>query len=386
VALCFLAQNCAMGFAFGSFGPLLASSEAHFGVSRTVASTGMSLIMLAIGGLAPFLGSLLQRHSVRAAMIAGALLSAMGYWGLAVLHSFALGLVMYALIGTGVSLTAILGPLILISRWFEANRARMLSLVNLPLALFVTPYLIARMLPEQGRCAILGSIGTTFLLLAPLLLLLVEQPPSGNAQPRSSTANAPVATSGSAATILRKPAFWLLSIGIGIMAGAGSAYMVHIVPFGIERQMSLPAAAALLSVYSGAGIFGTLLFGWIADRLGPPSALVISASCQAVLWWSLLQVNGAQLYLVAALLGVCVVPLTTLHGAALSRVFGAAAVGRATGYSYLVKLPFIFSFAPAMGRIFDVFGGYHTPFLLTAGLMVLSSASFYLMKLSLRTD
>jgi sugar phosphate permease len=152
----------------------------------------------------------------------------------------------------------------------------------------------------------------------------------------------------------------------------------------MEKQMSLPAASAVLSIYSGAGIVGTLLFGWIADRLGPPSALVVSASCQAVLWWCLLQVNGVLLYVVAGFLGICVVPLVTLHGAALSRVFGAAAVGRATGYSYSVKLPLIFAFAPAMGWTFDVFGGYRMPFLLTAGFMVLSTVSFYLMGANLR--
>ena len=379
VALCFLAQNCAMGFAFGSFGPLLASTEEHFGISRTVASTGMSLIMLAIGGLAPFLGTLLVHRSVRSAMIAGALLSAVGYWGLAFLHSFALGLVMYALIGTGVSLTAIIGPLVLISRWFDANRARMLSFVNLPIALFVIPYLIARALPEYGRVAVLGGLGTVFLVLAPALLLLVEHPPSRDPQPRITAAKEAAAAITSTA-ILRVPAFWFLSIGMGIMAGAGTAYVVHIVPFGMQQHMSLAAASGLLSIYSGAGIFGTLLFGWIADRLGPPAALVISASCQAVLWWSLLQVNGTLLYVAAALLGICVVPLTTLHGAALSRMFGATAVGRAIGFSYSVKLPFIFVFAPAMGWVFDVSGGYRTPFLLTAGLMVLSSTSFYVTK------
>ena len=383
VLLCFLAQNCAMGFAFGSFGPMLASTEQHFGVSRTVASTGMSLIMLAIGGLSPILGSLMQRASIRNWMITGALLSAIGYWGLALLHSFQLALLMYAFVGTGVCLVAILGPLMLVSRWFDENRAKVLSLVNLPIVLFVTPYLVAEVLPQHGRFGMLGAMGTAFLLLVPAFLLLVEHPPAATARPGAAAAGQ-AAIGESSAAILKRPAFWLLSLGIGIMAGAGSGFVVHVVPFGVEKQMSLPAASALLSVYAGAGIFGTLLFGWIADRLGPPAALVISAFCQALLWWGLLEVDGVPLYLVAGLLGICVVPLVTLHGAALSHMFGAAVVGRAMGYSYSVKLPFIFGFAPAMGWMFDALGAYRAPFLLTAGLMALSSVSFYLMLLSLR--
>jgi len=371
-----------MGFCFGSFGPLLASTEQQFGVSRTVASTGMSLVLLAIGGLSPVIGALLQRRSIRHAMIVGALLSAFGYWGLALLHSFVPALLMYGLIGTGVCLTAILGPLVLVSRWFEKNRGRALSLVNLPIMLFVTPYVVARLLPGYGRFAILGTIGSMFLILALLLLLLVDHPTRpGKA---GSTAVLRAASASDTATILKQPAFWLLSLGIGIMAGAGVAYVVHIVPFGGESHLSLPAASALLSVYSGAGIFGTLVFGWVVDRLGPPTALVISAACQAVLWWSLLQVTGGALYLLAALLGVCMVPLTTLHGSALSKLFGPRLVARATGYSYLIKLPFIFFVAPAIGALFDKFGGYRTPFLIVALAMVVSAASFYLMRLSLR--
>ena len=384
VLLCCLAQNCAMGFAFGSFGPLLTSTEQHFGVSRTMASTFMSLIMLTIGLLSPILGSLLQRISVKRSMIVGALLSAVGYWGLSMLQSFELALVMYGLVGIGVCLTAILGPLILVNRWFDERRGRVLSLINLPIALFVVPYIIAELLPQLGRAAVMSAIGTVFLLLAPALLLIDEKRPAVSASRETGATHAQSESGDGAAAIFKRPAFWLLSVGIGIMAGCGSAYMVHIVPFGLEKQMSLPAASALLSIYSGAGIFGTLLFGWIADRIGATAALVCSALGQALAWWGLLQVDGLSLYVVAALLGICVVPLVTLHGAALSQMFGAATVGRAMGLSYSIKLPFIFSFAPGMAWLFGMHDSYQLPFLLTAGLMVLSSLSFYLMSRTIR--
>src|SRR3546814_4019377 len=125
----------------------------------------MGLVLLAIGGRSPVLGGLLQKGSVRSAMIGGALLSAMGYWGLALLPSFSLALVMFGLIGTGVCLLGILGPLTLINRWFAQARAKVLSIANLPLALFVPPFLVAALLPTVGRLALLGGIGPLFLLL-----------------------------------------------------------------------------------------------------------------------------------------------------------------------------------------------------------------------------
>ena len=388
VLLCFLAQNLAMGFAFGSFGPLLASTEQHFGVTRTVATTGMSLILLAIGGLSPLLGGLLQKVSVRSAMIGGAALSALGYGGLALLPSFSLALVMFGLIGTGVCLMGILGPLTLINRWFVTDRAKVLSIVNLPIALFVTPFLVAQLLPDFGRLAILGGIGTIFLLLIPLLFSIVEDPARIGQAPRGMevTSEGKIATDRPLSTreILSIPAFWLLSLAIGVMAGSGTAFVVHIVPFGMERQLTLQTASALLSAYAGAGIFGTLLFGWIADRIGPPRALVLTTFCQALLWWGLLHVAGFPLFILAALLGICVVPLNTLHGATLSQLVGPSSIARAMGTSFAIKLPFIFTFAPLVGFVFDRAGGYRLPFMLTSGLLAVACMGFVLMVFAVR--
>lgn len=234
VLLCLLAQNCVMGFAFGSFGPLLASTEQDFGVSRALATAGMSLITLALGGLSPVLGGWMERVSVRTGMAGGALLSAIGYVGLACAGSFAVALGMYGLIGIGVCLTAILGPLILISRWFDKNRGKVLSIVNLPILLFLTPYIVAKLLPHYGRAGLLSAMGAICALLALLLLRLVEPAPvaAQQAQP-----GVPAAQCASGASLLKRPAFWLLSLGIGIMAGAGTGFVVHIVPFGMSRQM-----------------------------------------------------------------------------------------------------------------------------------------------------
>jgi MFS family permease len=339
----------------------------------------MSFIMLAIGGLSPLLGSLLRRVPVRIAMIAGALLSSAGYWGLALVQSFQLALLMYGLIGTGVCLLGILGPLVLVNRWFVTNRAKTLSLVNLPIALFLTPYIIAMLLPVQGRFTILCAIGTSFLLLIPLLFSLVEHPASA----ANTTATADKAATKSLelnegiGSILRNPSFWLVSIGIGVIAGAGIAFVVHIVPFGMDRGMSLGAASSLLSVYSGCGIFGTLLLGWLADRIGPPSTLIIAAAAMSVLWWSLLHITGAPLYVVAGLVGIFAVPVVTLHGAALSEIFGVSSISRAMGCSYSVKLPFIFSFAPVAGMLFDRTGDYRLSFLIIAGLLAIAAGCFY---------
>jgi cyanate permease len=383
VVVCFFAQNLSMAMAFGTFGPMLASTQVHFGVSRAIAATGMSFITLAIGGLSPVFGSLLRRISVRSAMVAGALISSAGYGGLALAHSFSVAQVMFGLIGTGVCLLGILGPLVLINRWFATNRAKMLSLVNLPLALFLAPYIIAVELPIYGRFTILCAIGAIFLLLIPLLFSLIEHPvmatnaklTAGNADLRN------LELTEGFGSIFGNPAFWLVSLGIGIITGAGIAFVVHIVPFGMDKGMSLRAASALLSIYSGCGIFGTLLLGWLADRIGPPSTLVIAAAAMAVLWWSLLRIDGAPLYVAEALIGVFGVPVGMLHGAAMSEIFGVDTISRAMGCSYAIKLPFLFGFAPVVGMLFGRSGDYQLPFLVVAALLAAAAVCFYVVRM-----
>ena len=387
-----LAQNCALGFGYGSFGPLLASTEARFHVTRAVATLGMSLITLAISISSPLAAGLLRKTSVRLAMMFGAILSSAGYWGLALFAGFGQALAMYALIGLGITLLAILGPVIVVNRWFDEGRAKILSLVNLPIMMFAVPFIVAELLPIVGRLLVLASMGVLFLALIPLLMLVADRPPAIAASeldlPASAQRNSVMLTLGAFSAedrrILASPRFWLLSYAIGAIAGSGTAFMVHVVPFGTAQGMTLQSASGLLSVYAGAGIFGTLFFGWLCDKVGPYVAVLTSAASQAVLWLVLTGAHGATLFGVSAALGICVVPLVTYHGASLSELFGPELVGRAMGFSYALKLPFLFCFAPFVAFLFDRFGNYRVAFLVTALILTTAAMALFALVLSAR--
>lgn len=367
--LCFLAQNCGIGVTYGVFGPLLASTEQQLGVSRSAATMAVAVIGLTVGVVAPLLGQLLGRISVRTAMVSGAAISAAAYWGVAATDSLVVMLALYAVIAAGIALMVVLGPVILVSRWFVTGRGKALSVVNLPIAMLVVPYVAGALLPSLGRAAILQGVGGIFLLLALVLLFVKDQPVEPVQAPGADVQAQPDGSlTLSSRDILRPPAFWLLSAAIGIMAGAGTGFIVHIVPYGVEIDLTLADAAGLVSAFALAGVGGTLLFGWIADRIGPTAALALAAAAQAATWWALLHTSGWSLYAAAAVMGICVAPMTTLHGAALSWLFGAANVSRAMGYSYVVKLPFNFGFAPVLAMLYDHFEGYRIPFLAAAGL------------------
>lgn len=377
VVICFLGYNMTVGFALGSFGPLLVSTEQDFGVSRSAATMGMAFMNLAIGGLGPLLGTLMQRIPVSHAMAAGGLLSAAGYLGLATLNYYPLALLMFVLIGAGISLSGVIGPLTVISRWYADGRGRALSIVNLPIAVLVTPFVVSAALPYAGRSAILGTAAIIFIALIPLFLLLRDPAPAEVGTSGEAAAKGPPAMSNAARTdtalesrqIFAMRSFWFLSLAMGIMSGTGSVFYAHMVPFGTSQAMSLTAAAGLLSANAAAGMFGVLLFGRIADWLGPPQTLVLASFLQMLLWLVLLVAPVEGLYLASALMGICAMPMLTLHGAALSALIPPHSVSRGMGLSYAIKLPFLFVLPLAAAFLFEATNGYLVPFTAVAGLM-----------------
>jgi len=89
-----------------------------------------------------------------------------------------------------------------------------------------------------------------------------------------------------------------------------------------------------------------------------------------------LLVSGPALFAVVAILGMCCSPLMALHGGALGALFGANGVSRAMGFSFLVKLPFIFAYGPAAGALFDLTGGYSLSFMLCTASLTIATLSF----------
>ena len=65
-----------------------------------------------------------------------------------------------------------------------------------------------------------------------------------------------------------------------------------------------------------------------------------------------------------------------LHQAALSELLGRDSISRGLGLSYLVKLPFVFSFAPLAALLFERTGGYNMPFLIIGAVLVLAGIMF----------
>ncbi len=359
-ALGSLAQNCALGLTFGSFGALMPGLEVKFDASRGVVATALGMFVLSMSLLSVPVGARLSRWSLRTTMIGGALACSLGFALMTFAQNITQIIVLYTVvIGLGVCLLGVLPASTLVSRWFDKDRGKALGLINMPILLLMTPPLTALVLTEYGINTVFASLSVLFLLCAAMLMMVRDAPElSGIAKDGGGPPPAAPALMTTPA-VLSSRAFWCLSLGVGIIAGGGTLLTAHIVPLAVGRGFALEPASLLLSAYAAAGLIGALLFGWLSDRFGARNTLVINAVGQIVLWGALMMIGVyGMMMTIAALIGLFTTSILAVHSAAINEIFGRENFSAVLGMSYLPKLVFISGSAPLAGFLFDYAGDY----------------------------
>ncbi|MBB3860183.1 MFS family permease [Novosphingobium hassiacum] len=366
VVVCMLANNLTLGLIYGTFGAMLSSNEQAFAVARDTISFGMSAVATTTGLSALLMGKVVRRITPRIAILIGTLSAAVAFGGLGLTTSITVALAMWALLGFSAAMAAILGPVAIAAEFFPAKSGKFLAMVNLPVVLFVSPWLVTAILPALGRDGVYMAMA---LCLLPISLLVLLALPKGT----GTTAAPPPPRSGKPdQTMLSRADFWLITLGIAVIAGTGTAFTVHAIPYAQAEGLSVSASALMFSAYMGAGLVGVPFFGWLADRIGAPRALALSGLVQCLCWAGLGTMPPVAFVPIAALLGAATTPLTTLHGAAMAQIFGAARVGTAMGYSFAIKLPFLFVAAPAVGYVYVKLVDYRPALLAVSATLVVA--------------
>jgi MFS family permease len=365
--IAFLAQNCSIGFMFGSFGLLLGAVESKMAVSRDVSSLGVPLVMLGMALMAPVVGGLSAKISVRAMMIAGALLNAAGYALLAFAPTITLNLVAYGLlIGPGICMVGTITPATLVTRWFTVQRGRALGIVHMPLAVAIVPLIAAFVLREYGLATVYLALAAGMALLVLPLLFVIDFPPSvADPSGEDMATEAAIDPGLSAGELLKRGRFWALALASASIGTGGTMIVTHLAPMVTGWGEDATQAATLMAIMPAAGIAGSVIFGWLADKLGGGWALTINCLNQAALWALLLLQPPFWLLLpLIALIGIHSSAISATFGMALSEQFGAASFGRGFGLSNLINLPFLVAGVP-IGAYFFVHTGSYAGALIT---------------------
>ena len=352
-----LSHNIIIGCLMGSFSVMLASVETRMGVSRAESSLVGGLVIFGSAIIGAFVGPVMAKYSLRPLMFLGAALMVAGFLILAFTTSYPLYLASYLLLfGPSMALAGSVGPATLVTRWFSSNRGLALGLVHLSLVVAVMPLLCTWMLANYGAQATYLTLAVlTGVILFPATLAIRDYPPG--AQLEAAEVAAP--DSLTVPQILKTPAFWAIAMVAGLIITSLMMLTFNMIQIAASLGITGYDAALLQSIMAFSGMAGSILFGWVADRIGGGRGIALIALNSALLLL-LLQIDMPYAARAA------VIGLLGLHGAgmipnvsrALAHSLGSESFSRAFGLQAALSVPFTIVGIAAMGLAFDRTGSY----------------------------
>ena len=370
-ALCGMAcLGCGVGL-IGIYGFFVEPLAQTFGVGVAAINTGPVALLLVPAFVAPLVGRLVDRVSIRRLMLAGVTCAMLSLCVSSIAPS--LWVAALGFLGFAVGLT-LYGPVVvngLLVKTYPGREARALAVaaMGISVASMLLPPLVGVLLAWlQWRLALaLLALG---LMVCLWLLVLAGIP--------AHTGAAQGNTQGALETgLYRRPAFWLIglcvALGLNVSLVLGICYPPHFV----NQGYSVAEAGWLMSAAGLAGMTGKGIVAWLGDA-GRHYARWIAAGLL------LLQVAGIYLLLAAdgvsqllpamCLIGFGAGGFIPMHPYLNSRYFDAANIGQVNGAQMPLFLPFGLVGAPLAGYAYDQLGNYQLVFQCLGVALLLSAA------------
>ena len=283
---------------------------ADLGGERSIPSAASALAWLGtgVGGLA--MGLLAERIGTRASVLLGAVMVALGLalssggaaWQLYVGHGLLIGF-----LGNG----AINAPLyVYVSRWFELRRGAAVALISSGqyAAGAGWPPLFEKAIATWGWQRTMIAYGVLVVgIVVPLALVMLKPPPLEPKRQPSGLTAAEAAAERRQATFGLHPnlVFGLLSIASFLCCIPMAMPSAHLIAFCGDLGMAPATGAAMLSLLLVCAFLSRQFWGWVSDRIGGLSTLLICSVAQAaaVLGFLVTQ-DEAGLFAVAAAFGL----------------------------------------------------------------------------------
>ena len=262
--------------------------EMEFGWTRSLTSSALSVNLVVYGVTAPFAATLMERFSPKRVAVAALALVSLGT-GLTVCMTAPWQLILYwgVFVGLGTGCLALVFASLVANRWFVARRGLVTGIFSAAYAtgqLIFLPALTGVVMTEGWRSASL-IVAAFAAAVIPIFLIFFRNSPeevgiapyggeheasAGGAAPRTAKATLQVLFAAA-----KKPAFWILA-GTFFVCGWTTNGLIgaHFIPAAHDHGMPEGTAAGLLAVVGIFDFVGTILSGWLTDRVSPVLLLV----------------------------------------------------------------------------------------------------------------
>jgi MFS family permease len=257
--------------------------EHEFGWTRSLTSSAVSVNLIFYGLTAPFAATLMERFTVRRVAVSALALVALGT-GLTVFMTEGWQLILYwgVFVGLGTGCLALVFGSLVANRWFTKRRGLVTGIFS---AAYATGQLI--FLPMLSNVVMTSGWRSSSLVVATFAAAIIplffigfkNSPAEANTEPYGGISAEPAgkaaprtarATIGVLIESLRKPAFWILA-GTFFVCGWTTNGLIgaHFIPAAHDHGMPMGTAAGLLALVGIFDFVGTILSGWLTDRVNP---------------------------------------------------------------------------------------------------------------------
>ncbi|WP_395714014.1 MFS transporter [Reyranella sp.] len=364
----------------------LPAVQADLGVSRADISFGYTMNMLGFFAGGVVAGRMVDRRGIVVTSVVSAFGLASGF-ALAPLTS-SLMLFSAAQVLIGFSAAATFAPLVAdVSHWFEKRRGLAVAIAASGnyIAGTIWPPIVELLIQDHGwRFSYVTAALFCLVAMIPLAFTLRRRPPD-----HEEARAAAVATHSRDALGLSPTGLQVLLIVAGVACCvAMSMPQVHIVAYCADLGFGVARGAEMLSLMLGFGIVSRVATGWIADRVGGVTTLLVGSTLQCVALVVYLFADGLTLlYLASILFGLFQGGIVPSYAIIIREYFPPREAATRVGLTVSSTIVGMALGGWMGGVLFDVTGSYHAAFLNGIAWNVLNAviAAWLLMRQSRHT-
>lgn len=281
-----------------STGVLMEPIEREFGWSRSTTSGAVSLNLLLYGLVAPFAAAVMERWGVRRTVTGALIVVGAASAATTVMTApWQLWLLWGLLIGTGTGCMALVFGAVVANRWFHVHRGLVMgifSAANATGQLVFLPLIAATAVASGWRAAALIVAALAGVSAIAVVLFLRDHPQQVGLQPfgiaegyaveAPQPARSPARLAlGTLARASHRWTFWALALSFFVCGWTTNGLVqTHFIPAAHDHGMPMTTAAGLLALVGIFDVIGTVLSGWLTDRVDPRLLLAVYYALRGV--------------------------------------------------------------------------------------------------------
>lgn len=373
VGSCFL-NFAGIGIIMNTMGVFIKPVAESLGFTRGGFTLYFTIAALAMMVMAPVMGKLLERYDIRLIMTICTTMMAASFALFSQCRTLTQFYIVAVFLGIGSAGSHIIPVSLMITNWFIDKRGLAMGIVFAATGvggLIFNPLAnwIIMNYSWQATYLTFGLIIGIFSI--PTAIFIVRAKPADKKLLPLGGETALAMQSQleqgelTATQAFRSGAFWLLALIILLIAVANMGVLHHIVPYLTDMGFSSTTATALMSLHMGMLVFGKVLAGGLADRLGLLKSYLL---LMAGLMVSIALLYGSQLMWVAVifsvLFGFSIAVRTVLPPLMTARVLGQKHFAVIYGFLNIFTTLGTAVGVPLSGFIYDATKSYYLAFAL----------------------